>query len=134
MTERSIRTHLNVLAAWRPNIPGFASCSVVVEEALQPLHPDEEALLHPRAGTARRRSFHLGRSAAHTALASIGQDVGPILVGDARDPVWPPGVRGSISHTTDVGIALVAPESRTDGVGITKALHQQLQSSEHQLH
>lgn len=118
MTERSIPPARDDLAAWHPNIPEFARCSIVVDEVPQPLHPLEEASLPPRAVHARRKSFRLGRSAAHAALASIGHDAGPILVGQAREPVWPPGVMGSISHTTDVGIALVAPESRTDGVGV----------------
>ena len=119
MTERSITAGRDHLAAWRPNIPAFARSSVVVRgETMQPLHPDEEAMVHPRAGLARRTSFRLGRSAAHRALASMGQDPGPILAGDAREPIWPPGVMGSISHTTDIGIALVAPERRTDGVGV----------------
>ena len=49
---------------------------------------------------------------------SLGRDTGPILAGDMREPIWPAGVVGSISHTTDIGIALVAPASRTDGVGV----------------
>lgn len=119
MTDRGIPAGRDRLAAWRPNIPAFARSSVVVlGQTLPPVHPGEEAMLHPRAGRARRTSFRLGRSAARRALASMGHDPGPILVGDAREPIWPPGVVGSISHTTDVGIALVAPESRTDGVGV----------------
>lgn len=119
MTERSVPADRRRLAAWRPSIPAFASSSVVIlEDATQSLHPEEEALLHPGARLARRRSFRLGRSAAHVALASIGHDTGPILVGDDREPVWPPGVMGSISHTINIGIALVAPDSRTDGIGV----------------
>ncbi len=119
MTERSTPTDRDRLAVWRPDLPAFARCSVVtLSQSPEPLHPEEEALLHPQAVLARRRTFRLGRSAAHMALASMGHDDGPILAGDAREPVWPRGVVGSISHTTDIGIAIVAPGIRTDGIGV----------------
>ena len=82
------------------------------------LHEAEAALLPTGAVPARRRAFRLGRLAAHDALAAIGRDVGPVLAGPDREPIWPAGIAGSISHTTEVGVALVAPSAKTDGVGI----------------
>jgi enterobactin synthetase component D len=76
------------------------------------------AQLHPRAVDGRRASFRAGRAAAHDALALLGCDDGPILVGQQREPVWPIGVVGSISHASGVGVALVAPTASTGGVGI----------------
>lgn len=119
MTERSSSSDLNRLVAWRPDLPSFAYCSVVsLDRPLTPLHPQEKALLHPLAVAGRQTSFRLGRSAAHQALAALGSDSGPILAGDRREPLWPTDVVGSISHTTEIGMALVAPADRTDGVGI----------------
>ncbi len=62
--------------------------------------------------------FAVGRAAAHDALAMMGWDDDPILVGLRREPVWPMGVVGSISHAWGVAVALVAPAESTDGVGI----------------
>lgn len=119
VTRSSIPFDLDRLASWRPKVPPFARWSVcVLGDDTRPLHPDEEALLHPQARLERQRSFRLGRLAAHDALVALGEDTGPVLTGDAREPLWPPGVMGSISHTTDVGIALVAPRVETDGVGV----------------
>jgi len=75
-------------------------------------------VLHPRAVATRRESFRLGRAVAHTALQGLGRDEGPILSGANREPLWPAGIAGSISHAADVAVALVAPSEQTDGVGI----------------
>jgi 4'-phosphopantetheinyl transferase EntD len=109
-------------SAWpqaRRQIPPFAAFALrTAPDGDTAIHEAEAALLHPRAVPARRLTFRLGRLAAHAALQEIGMDTGPILAGDHREPQWPPGVVGSISHTVDTGVALVAPEERTDGIGI----------------
>ena len=56
----------------------------------------------------RRREFLCGRACAHTALQRIGLDRGPIAVGRGRQPVWPEGAVGSISHAGDWSGAVVA--------------------------
>ena len=101
-------------------LPSFASFATAgpLEPSPTGYEDAEAAVLHPRTVAARRRSFRLGRAAAHAALATIGQDEGPILAMDDRRPIWPEGVSGSISHTDDLGVALVAPADRTDGVGL----------------
>ena len=108
-----------MLVAAPIGLPGFAGFAVRTStDPGQPLLTEEAAQLHPRAVPARRESFRLGRSAAHAALASIGRDLGPILVGADRQPIWPEGVVGSISHTCGTAVALVAPAGSTDGVGV----------------
>ena len=78
----------------------------------------ELATLHERAVPSRVLGFRLGRLAAHRALRQLGRDDGPILSGTAREPLWPPGIAGSISHSGTNAVALVAPSDHTDGVGI----------------
>lgn len=78
----------------------------------------EKPLLHPRAVPGRQKAFWLGRAAAHGALQQLGRDDGPVLSGAGREPLWPSGLAGSISHTAELAVALVAPVSKTDGVGI----------------
>jgi 4'-phosphopantetheinyl transferase EntD len=48
---------------------------------------------------ARLREFAAGRACARLALADLGVVVAPLLVGSAREPLWPAGCAGSITHT-----------------------------------
>ncbi|MGZ9935197.1 4'-phosphopantetheinyl transferase family protein [Streptomyces sp. NC-S4] len=59
------------------------------------LHPAERALVRG-SSPARRRDFSAGRAAAAAALRLLGRP-GPVLR-EARRPLFPAGVRGSISH------------------------------------
>lgn len=101
-------------------LPAFCALAVRSASDTDPsaISRAEAVLLHQQAVAERRQSFGLGRIAAHAALQTIDRDEGPILAGPNREPLWPSGVVGSISHTTDVGIALVAPSDRSDGVGV----------------
>ena len=74
----------------------------------------------------RRREFTAGRNCARRALARLGAPAGPILAGDNREPRWPRGVVGSITHTADYCAAAVAWSSTTGGLGIDAELHQPL--------
>jgi len=78
--------------------------------------PDEVALV---AGAAplRRRELLSGRACAHAALRSLGRDDGPIGVGTGRQPVWPQGVVGSISHAGAWCGAAVAAADDAWGLG-----------------
>ena len=80
--------------------------------------PQEWALLSPKAVAKRRREFALGRSSAHYALQQIQVPWSPILKGKNNQPLWPPGVVGSISHTDQVAIAAVAQRSYYAGIGV----------------
>ena len=82
------------------------------------LLPEEEALLHPRVAESRRLHFRLGRTAAHRALDRLAKDSGPLLRGDHRQPLWPAGVVGSITHTAGQAWAAVAPREFCGGIGI----------------
>ncbi len=102
-----------------PTIPSFAGFAVrTSDSAIADISPAEAALLHPRAVPGRRETFRLGRQAAHAAMQAIGQDGGPVLAGTSREPIWPTGLVGSISHVAGVGVALVAPAELSDGIGI----------------
>lgn len=78
----------------------------------------ELAMLHPRSVAARRAAFLAGRTAAHAALADLDRDVPSILMGSMRQPLWPSGTAGSLSHAGDVAVAMAAPLEHTGGVGI----------------
>jgi 4'-phosphopantetheinyl transferase EntD len=81
------------------------------------LWPDEAALITSVAAK-RRRDFTLGRRCARKALEQLGVDPVPILRGGDREPLWPTGVVGSITHTDGYAAAVAARASQVRGVGI----------------
>lgn len=101
------------------SLPGFASFAVSPgTEQVPEMLPGERHLITSAMVPARRASIARGRAAAHAALRAIGLDRGPILSGPRREPLWPQGVVGSISHAAESAVALVAPAHQTDGVGV----------------
>lgn len=87
-------------------------------DALQaPLH--EAEMQSVRGAVPRRvREFTAGRTAARIALQRLGYDDVAIPVGKRRQPVWPPGVTGSISHAGDYCVAAVCTRSSISSLGI----------------
>ena len=69
-----------------------------------PLLPEEEPLV-ARAVDKRRREFAAGRACARRALEQLGLPASPILAGPRREPLWPPGVVGALTHCR--GIAAI---------------------------
>ena len=78
----------------------------------------EERDLVAAAAPSRRRDFLCGRACAHAALRALGRDGGPIAVGDRREPSWPAGVVGSISHAGSLAGAVVARAVDASGLGL----------------
>jgi len=71
-----------------------------------------------RSVPSRQAEFLAGRLCAATALAPFGWRGHRVGSGAWREPLWPPGMQGSISHTASHAAALVAPLDRWGGVGI----------------
>lgn len=74
----------------------------------------------------RAHQFALGRYSARRALARLGEPPAAIGVGDKRQPVWPAGVVGAITHTNGLVAAVVAYERDCHGVGIDAEPNQPL--------
>lgn len=100
-----------------PDWVAFGAAAVGETELCDP-HPEEIAALSPAAVDVRRVTFALGRIAARRALEALGHESAPILPGRNREPIWPAGLVGSISHTADRAVAAVAAAERTAGVGL----------------
>jgi 4'-phosphopantetheinyl transferase EntD len=81
------------------------------------LFPEEEALVSD-ASPSRRLEFLEGRACAHAALRKLGYDEAPILRGKDRQPRWPSGFVGSISHTDSFCAVAVARETDCAGLGL----------------
>ncbi|HXM55490.1 MAG TPA: 4'-phosphopantetheinyl transferase superfamily protein [Candidatus Dormibacteraeota bacterium] len=82
-----------------------------------PLLPEEEPLV-ARAVEKRRREFAAGRSCARRALAELGWPDYPLLSGPKREPVWPPGIVGAITHCPGYCAAAVARAADVRSLGI----------------
>ena len=66
----------------------------------------------------RRAEFSTGRWCAREALREMGVEPSAILTGTLREPLWPAGVTGSITHAAGIGAAIALPASLCRGVGI----------------
>lgn len=81
------------------------------------LQPDELPFV-AGALVKRVQEFQAGRAAGREALASLGVTNASILVGRNREPVWPAGVVGSITHCVDFCGAVVCKEDTVKAIGI----------------
>ncbi|MEC9376162.1 MAG: 4'-phosphopantetheinyl transferase superfamily protein [Pseudomonadota bacterium] len=66
----------------------------------------------------RKNDFIHGRYCARKALMKLGKDAEAIYVGKNREPIWPEGVTGSISHSEEIALAVVAHKYNIDSIGI----------------
>lgn len=88
------------------------------------LLPDEaEVLTGRRVVEKRRLEFAAGRKAAHLALARLGLRPTAILTGSGREPLWPAGVVGSITHCSGYCAAAAAYRQQVTTLGIDAEPH-----------
>lgn len=81
------------------------------------LFPQEQLLIE-RAVQKRRLEFTTARACARSALQKLGLPAGPILTGERGEPLWPPGVVGSITHCNRYRASAVAQSSKVVTLGI----------------
>lgn len=96
--------------------------SVVVVETFadvdgEVVFPGEEDLV-AEAVECRRREFVTTRRCAREALARLGYPPAAIRRGPKREPLWPPGVVGSVTHTVNFRAVAVAYRSVLASIGI----------------
>jgi 4'-phosphopantetheinyl transferase EntD len=89
------------------------------------LLPEEEALV---AGAVenRRREFAAGRNCARQALQRLGIAPAAIGVGAYREPLFPEGVSGSITHTREYCAAAVIRTGPVLSIGIDAEFNEPL--------
>ncbi|MFR9780593.1 4'-phosphopantetheinyl transferase family protein [Micromonospora sp. MS34] len=85
-------------------------------------YPGEEDLV-AKAVETRRREFVTARRCAREALGKLGHAPAPIRSGARREPVWPAGVVGSITHCAGYRAAAVARATDLAGLGIDAEPH-----------
>lgn len=86
---------------------------------------DEEAAV-TRAVDKRRREFATGRDCARRALRSLGRPPAAIASGPRGEPLWPPGVVGSITHCAGYRGCALAKTSHLTSIGIDAEPHEAL--------
>jgi 4'-phosphopantetheinyl transferase EntD len=82
-----------------------------------PVRPAEAELV-ARAVAKRRLEFARGRACARAALALLGGPSVDILMGRDREPLWPNGFVGSLTHTDGFCAGAVARRDRFAGLGL----------------
>jgi 4'-phosphopantetheinyl transferase EntD len=66
----------------------------------------------------RQAEFFHGRLCARAALARHGVVGADVAIGARREPVWPDGFVGSITHSHGIAAAVALPRHACNGVGI----------------
>jgi 4'-phosphopantetheinyl transferase EntD len=77
---------------------------------------EEDFVAH--AVESRRREFVTTRRCAREALAKLGYAPAAIRCGPKREPLWPAGVVGSMTHTNGFRAAAVAHRSVLASIGV----------------
>lgn len=93
-------------------------CVVASDEMYDGTLIGTEADVVGRMVEKRRREFTAGRVAARTALQGLGLAESPVPVGSSREPIWPAGVVGTISHCQELCVAAVATRESSSGLGL----------------
>ncbi len=71
-----------------------------------------------RAVNKRKAEFLAGRYCAQQALVRLGVYPSTVGIGALRNPLWPTGVIGSISHSDQAAIAVVRLDADIIGLGV----------------
>lgn len=109
------------------NIPGFTGLAYRVgysaarySNSLYEQLVEKELIekIDPSAVAKRKAEYVAGRYVAATALSSLGSEITKIPVGLNREPLWPPGYTGSISHTSSSAACIAAYNKEIEFVGI----------------
>jgi 4'-phosphopantetheinyl transferase EntD len=99
-------------------LPGGVALDVrEIGDAADALFPIEREAV-ARAVAKRTREFSTGRLCARAAMAALGVPPHPVPVGPQREPVWPDGLVGTISHGGELCLAAVSRKDDLLALGI----------------
>jgi 4'-phosphopantetheinyl transferase EntD len=77
-----------------------------------------EALCVAKAVVQRQQEFAAGRACARLLLAQLGVLDFALRMADDRQPLWPDGLVGSVTHTEDFCAVVIAQQSNLIAIGI----------------
>src|SRR5262245_21280577 len=107
-------------------LPDYVACAESQGDDSSATLLPEEAPAVGRAIEARIREFTTARSCARRAMARFGVPPRPILSGPRREPLWPDGYVGSITHCDGYRAAAVARQQDALAIGIDAEPHEPL--------
>lgn len=96
---------------------GVGWAAVTGADGLFPVEADAVTGAVPK----RAAEFAAGRRAARMAIAALGGAEVAIPPGPHRAPVWPDGIRGSITHDRRVALAVATASDARIGIDLTEA-------------
>ncbi|WFU06777.1 4'-phosphopantetheinyl transferase superfamily protein (plasmid) [Rhizobium sp. CB3171] len=108
-----------------PNVAVQTSRANEVPE-IQVMAGEESAIA--TAVKSRRHEFSIGRACARAALCKLGFPSCPIPSGPNREPLWPSGIVGSITHCAGFYAAAVAMQKDYIALGIDAEVDEELPS------
>jgi 4'-phosphopantetheinyl transferase EntD len=105
-----------------PEVSGLFPSGVIAAELTVPA-PRElltcaELRFIAHCAAKRIQDFTAGRACAHRALRELGILDFSLLAGEHREPLWPAGIIGSITHTYGYGAAVVARQRDLRSLGL----------------
>ncbi|MEV6299008.1 4'-phosphopantetheinyl transferase superfamily protein [Actinoplanes sp. NPDC051861] len=109
-----------MLAALLPS--SVMTAETFTDDPVDECFPGEEDLI-ATAAPGRRREFVTARRCAREALARLGHPPVAIRPGPRREPLWPAGLAGSITHCSGYRAAAVARAGDVVSVGIDAEPH-----------
>ncbi|MEU4624121.1 4'-phosphopantetheinyl transferase superfamily protein [Actinoplanes sp. NPDC023801] len=102
--------------------PPTVTAEAFTDDPDESCFPGEEDLM-ATAVASRRREFVTARRCAREALAGLGFAPVPIRTGPRRQPLWPRGVAGSITHCAGYRAAAVVRTTDVASIGIDAETH-----------
>jgi 4'-phosphopantetheinyl transferase EntD len=116
------------LARLAPQVAALFPSGTVAAELLGAGDPAflsaQEMQLTPRFAPKRIREFAAGRLCARLALGELGIQGWSMLPAEDRQPVWPPAIAGSITHTDGYCTAVVARSRDVASLGVDSEVAQ----------
>jgi enterobactin synthetase component D / holo-[acyl-carrier protein] synthase len=107
-------------------LPDAVACSEAFDDPPDAVLFPAEAAVISRAVDKRRREFQTVRHCARRALRELGLPPAAILPGEHREPLWPSGMVGSLTHCAGYRAAVVAHQRDVLTVGIDAEPHEPL--------
>ncbi|MCJ8510645.1 4'-phosphopantetheinyl transferase superfamily protein [Rhizobium lemnae] len=101
--------------------PGMLGIGTRYEPMREPVREAGGIQLPPALATAvpsRQLEYLAGRACAVEACRRLGLDTTPAATGLYREPIWPAGVVGSITHSKGEAIAVIAPFIACRSLGV----------------
>ena len=85
----------------------------------QKLHPAEENYFSQLSSVSRKEHYRSGRICAGEVLSKLGSRGQPVLRDpQTREPLWPEGISGAITHSGKWAAAAAGKTSDVSGIGI----------------